>query len=227
MGAGPATTLGRRGAHHRTARRDGGPPCDRGGGELPRSPSDRRRRRRPRAQHDASRRDRSPGELLSHWQALLGGPAESSGIGSVAYSLAPLPALGARVFAEAPLLPRMVDRPTPAALIGVLPVVEEKNAWRIDLALFEGPARPGPPSQSHRGGANLPLHRVHRRGPANPSVRDHEPAPRPRTLFAAAEAVPRPASHASTSHRPSSRRIVARGRSCSHPTASISSRLNR
>jgi hypothetical protein len=85
----------------------------------------------------ASRRGRSPRELLDRWLELLGQPPEDSGIGSVIYSLAPLPALGARVFAEAPKLPRAVEGPTPASALAVLPVIEENRSWRVDLGLFE------------------------------------------------------------------------------------------
>lgn len=86
----------------------------------------------------ASRRGRSPGELLARWMEIFGEVPEDSGISSVAYSLVPLPALAARVMAEAPLLPRVVNRPTPARMLAVLPMVLENGAWRVDLPLFEG-----------------------------------------------------------------------------------------
>lgn len=85
----------------------------------------------------ASRRSRSSRELLDRWIGLLGKPPEDSGIGSVVYSLAPLPALGARIFAEAPKLPRAVEEPTPASALAVLPLVDENASWRVDLGLFE------------------------------------------------------------------------------------------
>lgn len=85
----------------------------------------------------ASRSGRSPRELLDRWIELLGQPPKDSGIGSVVYSLAPLPALGARVFAEAPKLPRTVEKPTPASALAVIPLIEENRSWRVDLGLFE------------------------------------------------------------------------------------------
>jgi hypothetical protein len=80
----------------------------------------------------------SPAQLLTRWREACGGEfPETAGIGSVLYSLAPLPAVAARVFADAPSLPRAVDRPTPARLLAVLPLVEEDGFWKVDLVLFE------------------------------------------------------------------------------------------
>lgn len=88
----------------------------------------------------ASREGRDPDALLARWIEYTGGgfPTDS-GVGSTVYSLAPLPALAARVFANAPKVLRAVTRATPARLLAVLPLVEEKGEWKIDLPMFEGP----------------------------------------------------------------------------------------
>jgi hypothetical protein len=78
--------------------------------------------------------------LLTQWLNFTeGGFPSDSGVGSVIYSLAPLPAVAVRIFAEAPKFPRAVTAPTPATLIAVLPLVEEDGEWKVDLQLFEGP----------------------------------------------------------------------------------------
>lgn len=89
---------------------------------------------------EASREDRSPDELLARWMEInQGGYPPNSGVGSSIYSLAPLPAVAARVFADAPKVPRAQTKPTPALLIAVLPLVEEGGTWKVDLPLYEGP----------------------------------------------------------------------------------------
>jgi hypothetical protein len=50
-----------------------------------------------------------------------------------------MPAVAARVFAEAPKTPQAVSAPTPARLIAVLPLKEEAGLWLVDLGLYEGP----------------------------------------------------------------------------------------
>ncbi len=85
-----------------------------------------------------SRSGRSPRELLAAWKAvgshLL---REDAGVGTSIYSLAPIEAVAARIFADAPALPRALPRATPATLIDVLPLVRDGSVWRVDLALFE------------------------------------------------------------------------------------------
>lgn len=87
----------------------------------------------------ASRANTDPQSLLSRWIAVLeGGFPEHSGVGSLAYSLAPLTAVGVRVFAHAPKVPRAVDKPTPALLLAVLPFLHENEEWHVDFPLFAG-----------------------------------------------------------------------------------------
>jgi hypothetical protein len=88
----------------------------------------------------ASRERLQPLPLLERWFEVNQGvfPADS-GVGTAIYSLAPLPAVAARVFAEAPKSPRAVSAPTPARLIAVLPLKEENGVWLVDLGLYEGP----------------------------------------------------------------------------------------
>jgi hypothetical protein len=89
----------------------------------------------------ASKKGRDPKALYERWIELVdGGFPSDSGVGSTIYTLAPLPALAARVFSDAPKVPRAVDVATPARLIAVFPLVEEKGEWKVDLPLFEGPA---------------------------------------------------------------------------------------
>jgi hypothetical protein len=93
-----------------------------------------------------SRQGRDAESLLERWLELTGGGFPSdSGVGSVIYSLAPLAAVGARVYADAPTLPRATMKPTPASLLAVLPLVWEHGTWRVDLPLYEG-----------EGGVDLP-----------------------------------------------------------------------
>jgi hypothetical protein len=88
----------------------------------------------------ASRKGHSPESLLARWSELNhGGYPEGSGVGTTIYSLAPLPAVGARVFANAPKSPRTIDKPTPATLLAVLPFVWE-NDWVVDLPIYSGEA---------------------------------------------------------------------------------------
>lgn len=88
----------------------------------------------------ASREDREPEELLARWMEInRGGFPGDSGVGSTIYSLAPLPAVAARVFADAPKMPRAITRATPARLLAVLPFVEEDGEWKVDLPIYEGP----------------------------------------------------------------------------------------
>lgn len=90
------------------------------------------------ASSSKSRGGRSPGELLAAWKAvgshLL---REDAGVGTAIYSLAPIEAVAARIFADAPKLPRALPRATPATLIDLLPLVRDEALWRVDLALFE------------------------------------------------------------------------------------------
>ncbi|MDX6627666.1 MAG: hypothetical protein QOE56_2655 [Solirubrobacterales bacterium] len=89
----------------------------------------------------ASREGRDPAALYSRWiECTQGGFPTDSGVGSTIYTLAPLPALAARVFADAPKVPRAITRSAPARLLAVLPLVEEKGEWKVDLPMFEGPA---------------------------------------------------------------------------------------
>lgn len=87
-----------------------------------------------------SRKGRDPEALLARWlEYTEGGFPTDSGVGSVVYSLAPLPGLAVRVFADAPKVPRALTKTTPARLLAVLPLVEEGGGWKIDLPMFEGP----------------------------------------------------------------------------------------
>lgn len=80
-----------------------------------------------------------PESLLARWMELnKGGFPIDSGVGSTIYSLAPLPAIGARVFANAPKIPRAVLKATPATLLAVLPLVWEGGEWKVDLPLYAG-----------------------------------------------------------------------------------------
>lgn len=89
----------------------------------------------------ASRKDRDAEGLFARWMELTeGGLPSDSGVGSTIYTLAPLDALAARVFADAPKVPRAVEGPVPARLHAVFPLVEEAGDWKVDLPLFEGPA---------------------------------------------------------------------------------------
>lgn len=89
---------------------------------------------------EASREGRDPGALLARWMEInQGGYPADSGVGSTIYSLAPLPAVAARVFANAPKMPRAITRATPARLLAVLPFVDEDGEWKVDLPMYEGP----------------------------------------------------------------------------------------
>jgi hypothetical protein len=88
----------------------------------------------------ASRNERDAQTLLARWNELNdGGYPDNSGVGSNIYSLHPLPAVAARVLADAPPVPRAVVKPTPATLLAVLPLVSEDGDWKVDLPLYEGP----------------------------------------------------------------------------------------
>ena len=90
---------------------------------------------------EASREGRSHESRPARWQEVNEGQyPEDSGVGSTIYSLAPLKAVGARVFANAPKTPRIVSKPTPATLVAVLPLVWEEGNWRVDLPLYAGDA---------------------------------------------------------------------------------------
>lgn len=94
-----------------------------------------------RLSSQASCLDRKPAHLYARWiECTEGGLPTTSGVGSTIYSLAPLRAVGARVFADAPKVPRAVDGPVPGLLLAVLPLVEEEGQWKVDLPMFEGPA---------------------------------------------------------------------------------------
>ena len=70
-----------------------------------------------------SRAGRSPDQLLAAW--LAAGPHlldDNSGVGTTIYTLAPLDAVAARIFADAPTMPRAIARATPATMIDVLPL---------------------------------------------------------------------------------------------------------
>lgn len=105
-----------------------------------------------------SRQNRDAASLYARWIELIeGGFPTTSGVASTIYSLAPLPAVAARVFADAPKVPRAVEGPAPALLLAILPLVEEGGEWKVDLPMFEGPAflpdvlvspLPGEPSDS-------------------------------------------------------------------------------
>jgi hypothetical protein len=91
----------------------------------------------------ASRQGRDPNTLLARWMEINGGGyPDNSGVGTTIYSLAPLPAVAARVFADAPPVPRAVSKATPALLIAVLPMVDEGGEWKVDLPLYD-------PEESH------------------------------------------------------------------------------
>ena len=88
-----------------------------------------------------SHQDRDAASLYARWIELTqGGFPATSGVASTIYSLAPLPAVAARVFADAPKVPRAIEGPAPALLLAVLPLVDEKGEWKVDLPMFEGPA---------------------------------------------------------------------------------------
>lgn len=90
----------------------------------------------------ASSHGRTSAELLARWlEVTSGGFPDTSGVGSALYSLAPLSAVAARVIADAPSIPRATDRPTPALLVAVLPLVTENEDWKVDLPLFEDQQR--------------------------------------------------------------------------------------
>ncbi len=77
-------------------------------------------------------------ELLEAWRTVGGHLTQpNAGVGTAVYTLAPLGAVAARVFADAPTLPRAVTRSTPASLIDPLPLVLEGAGWKVDLPLFE------------------------------------------------------------------------------------------
>jgi hypothetical protein len=85
-----------------------------------------------------SRSGRSPAELLDRWREVGSHLTQpGSGIGTTIYSLAPLAAVAARVFADTPAMPRAMRKPTPATLIDPIPLVLEGQVWRVDLQLFE------------------------------------------------------------------------------------------
>lgn len=85
-----------------------------------------------------SRSDRSEADLLDAWLAAASHLFDdNAGIGTTIYSLEPLPAVAARVIANAPAMPRAITKPTPATLVDALPLVSEADGWRVDLALFE------------------------------------------------------------------------------------------
>jgi hypothetical protein len=117
-----------------------------------------------RVSSKASREGRDAQALRARWiEYTEGGFPTTSGVGSTIYTLAPLPAVAARVFADAPKVPRAVDRAAPARLIAVLPLIEEDGDWKVDLPLFEGPAflpevlvspLPEDPSPSDNDGAD-------------------------------------------------------------------------
>lgn len=89
----------------------------------------------------ASQEGRDPEALYSRWiEYTQGGFPTNSGVGSTIYTLTPLSALAARVFADAPKVPRALTHSAPARLLAVLPLIEEKGEWKVDLPLFEGPA---------------------------------------------------------------------------------------
>lgn len=84
-----------------------------------------------------SREGMSAEDLLEAWRGELAAVlAEPSGVGTAIYSLAPLPAVAARVFANPPSIPRVFDRATPATLLAALPLVYEGGDWKVDLPLF-------------------------------------------------------------------------------------------
>jgi hypothetical protein len=86
----------------------------------------------------ASRAGRSPRELLVAWTAVGSHLLDNNaGVGTDIYSLAPHEAVAARVIADAPAMPRMVSKPTPALLVDALPLVFEDDHWRVDLPMFE------------------------------------------------------------------------------------------
>jgi hypothetical protein len=86
----------------------------------------------------ASRHNRSPEELLAAWLAVGRHLVrDKAGIGSTIYDLAPLSAVGARIFAYTPIIPRALQQPTPGDLVDVLPLVKEADDWRVDLPLFD------------------------------------------------------------------------------------------
>lgn len=88
----------------------------------------------------ASCEGRDAAVLYARWMEFTaGGFPSDSGVGSTVYSLAPLPAVAARVFANAPKVPRALTQSAPARLIAILPLVEEKGEWKVDLPMFEGP----------------------------------------------------------------------------------------
>jgi len=85
-----------------------------------------------------SRQGMSPQELLRVWadelDLVLQHP--NSGIGTAVYCLRPLEAVAARVFEDAPPVPRAFERPTPAMMLVALPLVQEQGEWKVDLPLF-------------------------------------------------------------------------------------------
>ena len=94
-----------------------------------------------RLSSQASRQGQDAASLYTRWMELTeGGFPTTSGVASTIYTLAPLPAVAARVFADAPKVPRAVEGPAPALLLAVLPLVEEGGDWKVDLPMFEGPA---------------------------------------------------------------------------------------
>ena len=88
----------------------------------------------------ASRKGHTRESLLERWSEVNhGGYPEGSGVGTTIYSLAPLSAVRARVFADAPKSPRTINKPTPATLLAVLLFVWE-NDWVVDLPIYSGEA---------------------------------------------------------------------------------------
>jgi hypothetical protein len=85
-----------------------------------------------------SRNGLTAADTMSAWLHLIGGrPEKAAGVGSAIYSLAPFPAVAARILAHTPKFPRAVDRPTPARMIAAVPLVEENGRWTLDLQLMK------------------------------------------------------------------------------------------
>ena len=83
-----------------------------------------------------SRDGRTAPELLDAWHSphLF---EQNAGVGSTLYSLEPFPAIAARIFAEAPALPRALTDWTRATFLDALPLVRDPDGWRLDLPLYE------------------------------------------------------------------------------------------
>jgi hypothetical protein len=78
----------------------------------------------------------SPEELLARWTNALG-PATDPEVSmtSGVYRLDPYSGVGVRLIYETPPIPYRVEKPTPARLAGLIPLVEEDGSWRPDLGL--------------------------------------------------------------------------------------------